>query len=59
MEGIADARRIRDQILRRLRGSKSAGLGDDMDEVGSRTAAFSAEHLAVLRQIRDVLQGVS
>ncbi len=59
MEGIADAQRIRDQILRRLRGSRSAGLGDDLGEVGSRTASFSSEHLAVLRQIRDVLQEAS
>jgi membrane protein YdbS with pleckstrin-like domain len=66
IEGIADAQRIRDVILSRVRESTSAGLGDD-DHHPSRVnrtespamrsgkPAWSAEHVAVLREIRDQL----
>jgi uncharacterized membrane protein YdbT with pleckstrin-like domain len=59
MEGIADAQQIRDRILQRLRRSKSAGLGDESTEVGTHGNAFSEQHLAVLREIRDTLQAAS
>ncbi|MCK4873685.1 MAG: PH domain-containing protein [Phycisphaerales bacterium] len=52
IEGIADAKRLRDQILVRLRLSQSAGLGDD-DERGAGSIGWTDEHLAVLRDIRD------
>lgn len=58
IEGVADAPRIRDLILSRLRESQSAGLGDedDHDEPTSAsptTSQWSPEHIATLREIRD------
>ena len=53
IEGISDAARVRDLILRRLRGSRTAGLGDEVHEHEAPGApAWTAEHLAVLRGIR-------
>ncbi len=52
IEGIDNAQELRALILGRLRQSQSAGLGDD-DPDESRAAGFTAEHLAVLREIRD------
>jgi membrane protein YdbS with pleckstrin-like domain len=49
LEGVANAAELRDRILARLRQSQSVGLGDDNDAV--RAAAWSPEHLAVLRDI--------
>jgi membrane protein YdbS with pleckstrin-like domain len=51
IEGIADAEKIRDLILDRLRGVQSAGLGDEKAAGG----AWTAEHLDALRSIRDAL----
>lgn len=58
IEGVADPYRIRDMILARLRDSTTAGLGDE--ESGehvrrSRSAGWSGEHIAVLREIRDAV----
>jgi membrane protein YdbS with pleckstrin-like domain len=70
IEGIADAVRIRDLLLARLRQSRSAGLGDESEReeasfAFSRHAShhasrpvWSAAHLAALREIRDELVGV-
>jgi membrane protein YdbS with pleckstrin-like domain len=53
IQGIADAPRIRDQILARLRQARTSGLGDEVEEPAeSRPAAWSAAHLAALREIR-------
>lgn len=53
IEGIDNAEELRTLILGRLRQSKSAGLGDD-DHIDHHPATgFSAEQLAVLREIRD------
>jgi membrane protein YdbS with pleckstrin-like domain len=52
IEGIDNAQELRTLILGRLRQSKTAGLGDD-DTDDRAAAGFSAEHLAVLREIRD------
>jgi membrane protein YdbS with pleckstrin-like domain len=53
IEGIDNATEIRDQILQRLRKSKTAGLGDEDDRHVSGGKQWSPAHLAVLRQIRD------
>jgi hypothetical protein len=52
--GVADAPRIRDQILARLRKTRTSGLGDEPDEarVDEHPTTWRAEHLAVLREIR-------
>jgi membrane protein YdbS with pleckstrin-like domain len=56
IEGIADAARIRDLIMNRVRRSRSAGLGDEHEtKPGHRSAPASfwtAGHLEVLREIR-------
>ena len=57
MEGAANAHEIRDLILSRLRRSKTAGLGDDELPERGAAAGFSAAHINVLREIRDVLGG--
>jgi uncharacterized membrane protein YdbT with pleckstrin-like domain len=62
IEGVDDAARIRDLIMARVRRSRSAGLGDEARESPeeSRAAApvWTAEHVAVLREIRDGLREV-
>ena len=57
IEGVADAHRIRDLIMNRLRNSRTAGLGDDRDEDPSGTA-WTADHLAALREIRDAVRAL-
>jgi membrane protein YdbS with pleckstrin-like domain len=56
IEGVANAPELRDQIMAKLRESKSAGLGDDSPrelDHGRRTSvAWSSEHLAALQEIR-------
>ncbi len=53
--GVADAAGIRDRILSRLRQARHAGLGDEPDEPEHRSSnAWRPEHLAVLREIRDL-----
>jgi uncharacterized membrane protein YdbT with pleckstrin-like domain len=62
VEGVDNAARIRDLIMTRVRSSRSAGLGDEAHEhrEASRSAApgWTAEHVAVLREIRDGLREV-
>jgi len=54
IEGVSNAPEIRDLILARLRRSRSAGLGDEAPErLPQPVAAWSAEHMVVLREIRD------
>ena len=63
IEGIADAERIRDLLLARLKQSQSAGLGDESDREerflssAHRQAGliWTSAHLAALREIRDEL----
>jgi membrane protein YdbS with pleckstrin-like domain len=50
IEGIQNAEEIRDLILRRLRASRSSGLGDE-----SAAHHWSPQHIAVLREIRNAL----
>lgn len=53
IEGISHAPEIRDLILARLRQSRTAGLGDELHQVHS-VAGWSSEHVAVLREIREL-----
>jgi len=55
IEGVTNAKELRDRILGRLRQSTSAGLGDEAEN-GSR--GWSAEHVAALREIRDAVRGL-
>jgi membrane protein YdbS with pleckstrin-like domain len=50
IQGIADAHAVRDRIMSHLRSTRSAGLGDAPT---SSAPAWSPQHIAVLRQIRD------
>jgi membrane protein YdbS with pleckstrin-like domain len=52
IEGIDNAPEIRDLILKRLRQSRSSGLGDEH----ASAAGLRLEHVAVLREIRDALR---
>jgi membrane protein YdbS with pleckstrin-like domain len=53
IEGVANAARIRDLLLARMRRSRSAGLGDEDADVRPRPPSWSPAHLAALREIRD------
>jgi len=55
LEGIADPDRIREQIMLRVRRSRSAGLGDD----APRRRKWSEEEVGVLREIRDAARALS
>ena len=54
IEGIDNANEIRTQILMRVRRSRSAGLGDE----GISAAGWSHLHVALLREIRDLIAGM-
>jgi uncharacterized membrane protein YdbT with pleckstrin-like domain len=59
IEGMSNAAEIRDLILTRLRRSRSAGLGDEAPQPQRRSvAAWPAEQIAVLREIRDVVRTI-
>jgi membrane protein YdbS with pleckstrin-like domain len=58
LEGLDNAHEVRDQIMARVRASRSAGLGDDRRDAVPR-AAWSREHLRALREIRDLLPAAS
>lgn len=54
IEGVADATVIRDAIMNRVRMANTAGLGDESHESLSPSGNWSASHIAVLREIRDL-----
>jgi hypothetical protein len=57
LEGIDDPEGIRAMILERWKGSKSAGLGDDViaDQVRpAQRSEWHRDHIAVLQQIREL-----
>lgn len=59
IEGVADAARIRDRLLARLRQSRTSGLGDEHDSAAAAEhggPAWSPAHLEVLREIRDLVR---
>jgi membrane protein YdbS with pleckstrin-like domain len=51
ISGISNAAEIRQLILSRLLHAKTAGLGDDQPD----STGWTAEHVGVLREIRDAL----
>jgi membrane protein YdbS with pleckstrin-like domain len=51
LEGVGNAAEIRDVILRHVRTSRTAGLGDE--------TSASPEHLALLREIRDAARALA
>jgi membrane protein YdbS with pleckstrin-like domain len=51
IEGVADAVRIRDLLVSRMRRSRSAGLGDEADDAEGR--GWTREQVAMLREVRD------
>lgn len=58
LQGLDNADRVRSQILDSVERSRAAGLGDESRhelaaQHASTAAAFSAGHVAVLREIRD------
>jgi membrane protein YdbS with pleckstrin-like domain len=53
LAGVSNAAEIRQLILGRLSQSKVTGLGDEARATG---AAWTAEHLSTLREIRDALR---
>ncbi|MBI1904569.1 MAG: PH domain-containing protein [Planctomycetia bacterium] len=55
MEGVSNAAEIRDLILRHVRQTQTGGLGDEMEHAArpAPAAAWTAAHLALLREIRD------
>lgn len=54
IQGIADAQRIRDQILARLRHTRTSGLGDDHETHDPDAGdGWTPRHIALLREIRD------
>lgn len=57
LEGLADARKIRDLILIRLKQSRSAGLGDD-EEQKPHTSGWTRQQVEVLREIRDLIRKI-
>ncbi len=57
IEGIANAESLRDQILPRMRNTRSVGLGDEDDEQ-SVGAGWTTDHIEVLREIREEIAGM-
>jgi len=55
IEGVSDASRIRDLIMRHVRASRSAGLGDEKRVALPEQSIWTSEHIATLRDIRDEL----
>jgi membrane protein YdbS with pleckstrin-like domain len=53
IEGVDNAPVIRDRLLGYLRKSATAGLGDEDTRQAISRTAWTTEHLAVLREIRD------
>ena len=56
IEGVADAKEIRDVIMTRVRRSRRAGLGDESPEEkrgGARGAHWTPDHVEALRGVRD------
>lgn len=56
IEGVSNAREIRDLILAQLRQSTTGGLGDEHHHVPSPATShgWTSAHLAALREIRDL-----
>jgi membrane protein YdbS with pleckstrin-like domain len=59
IEGVQDAAKISAIITKRLRDSKTAGLGDESPETLVKTRQWSKRHIDVLREIRDEVRTMS
>jgi membrane protein YdbS with pleckstrin-like domain len=57
LEGLADAKTIRDLILNRLKKSRSAGLGDE-EHHQTCGSGWQAQHVALLAEIRDLISKI-
>lgn len=56
IQGVANAQEIRDQLMARVGESQTAGLGDEpMQAPRPARTVWTAEHTAVLREIRDLV----
>lgn len=53
IEGVADAPRIRELLLSRMRRSRSAGLGDEDQPSRPASSAWTDEQISLLQEIRD------
>ncbi len=58
IEGIADAAGVRDRILRTLRESGTAGLGDEDERRPAAGAMWTPRHVELLREIRDEILAI-
>jgi membrane protein YdbS with pleckstrin-like domain len=61
IEGIGDAKRVRDVIMTRVRRSRRAGLGDERPEerfADTRGAGWTPAHVEALQAIRDEIAGL-
>jgi membrane protein YdbS with pleckstrin-like domain len=62
LRGVANAREVRDQILKLLKRYRDAGLGDPEDRqraaLAARSAGLSPQGLARLREVRDELRKI-
>jgi uncharacterized membrane protein YdbT with pleckstrin-like domain len=56
IEGVAEAAEIRDSIMSRVKVTHTTGLGDEASESAGRQSPWSAQHLEVLKEIRDLAQ---
>jgi membrane protein YdbS with pleckstrin-like domain len=56
IEGVTDAAAIRDVIAARLRRSRTTGLGDEDETALPAGSAWTPEHVAVLREIRELVR---
>jgi len=59
LRGVDNAHAIRDLIVTRMKGSRSAGLGDDRRAGLGNAQAWSPEHVAALREIRETLTSMA
>ena len=57
IEGIANAAAIRDRIMDRVRQSRTTGLGDERVGTVDVARRWTAEHVRVLREIRELVAG--
>lgn len=56
IEGVAEAAQIRDSIMSHVRNNASSGLGDEDGDDACSHGGWTPQHLAVLREIRNLAQ---
>ena len=55
-EGVAEAAQIRDSIMSHVNVATTAGLGDEPHESTEKQPQWSAKHIDMLREIRDLAE---